>query len=752
MDDAWSSFRKSTYSLVIGIGTYRDESFRDLRSAQEDASKLLAVLTRGDKCGVPPGNTEVLAGEVDREAVLAALDRLSARATGAHVVLLYFAGHGIKGPRGTNYLCLSDTQRDDLDRTAISEGQLQNLLAAFTARRVVVVLDCCGSGAFGEASRDYLRARGDAQARVILASSARGESAHEDSSSKHGAFTYHLIRALSGQTNLTRKDGVLWLDELWDYLSRMVWTEVLASHDERQTPVKLCAVTEGRTPLAALAGAQGAPPESERDVVRKIVKRRTRALRLTFAGLLFLAFAYYLLAPLALGGVMLNKRIHTERRKSAATWLGRIGWEFLAVGYLGRGVSDPDADEGVALACIHALRDRGGRRCRGKLLDLLVTEDVPSVGPYLQEIGKALAHNAWELPHQELAAVVEQLIGYMETEDRRKVWSGVVALQQFRGWNAQWPDPGERDEESTSIADKERFVEERADKAMRELMARSGEKCIQHPHLPSLTFVYVPGGSFRLGWDRALEHHNPGIDADLEKETVYDGKTVGMHVDGFWIGVCEVTRGEFGRFVRERGYQMRDANGFPIEDVPGWPDPTREEVWKSDWPISYVNWRAAHDFSQWVGARLPTEVEWEKAAKWDPDAKCQRVWPWGNDTGEGRANCDNRVTDEEWTNEEWTDYRNFTSPARSFIEGASPYGCLNMAGNVWEWCYDWYLEDAYYRSDRANLVIPNELQGRPHHVIRGGAYTWGWREARCTHRAHSPASQYTSDTGFRCAL
>jgi len=221
--------------------------------------------------------------------------------------------------------------------------------------------------------------------------------------------------------------------------------------------------------------------------------------------------------------------------------------------------------------------------------------------------------------------------------------------------------------------------------------------------------VVIPAGKFLMG------------SGEEDKQAVASEKPARLiHLDAFAIDILPVTVAQYRAFCVATGHPM------PAEPVWGWHDTH---------PIVNMSWYDADAYCTWTGKRLPTEAEWEKAAR----GADGRLYPWGEAWDPSRGHCLLDAAHEAGT-----------VPVGSYPAGASPYGVLDMAGNVWEWCADWY--DPYY-----NLWGP---QHNPHgpeaghtRVLRGGS----WRCAvpgflRCAYRnfTRGPATWY-NDRGFRCA-
>jgi len=278
-----------------------------------------------------------------------------------------------------------------------------------------------------------------------------------------------------------------------------------------------------------------------------------------------------------------------------------------------------------------------------------------------------------------------------------------------------------------------------------------------------MVMVYVPAGEFEMGntgiqwiWGGSLK------DGDLDLQVFTDeqpGHTV--HLDAFWIDQTEVTVAMFRIFAEATGYETtaeREDWGNPWTEgpmeeewpkVPGadWRHPRGpESSAEDDHPVVQVSWEDAAAYCEWAGGHLPTEAQWEKAARGTDG----RMWPWGNAYEGARGSfCDAQCPIERWKQDSFDDGYPFTAPVGSFPSGASPYGALDMAGNVWEWVADWYDEDYYGDSPAQNPLGPESGTDR---AMRGGAWYDNESWVRCTVRHQNPPWSRCDDVGFRCAI
>src|SRR3569833_3343017 len=165
-----------------------------------------------------------------------------------------------------------------------------------------------------------------------------------------------------------------------------------------------------------------------------------------------------------------------------------------------------------------------------------------------------------------------------------------------------------------------------------------------------------------------------------------------VHLKSFYIDKYEVTNLQYKKFIDETG--RRSPKHFRNRTYP---------QGKVDHPVTFVTWYDAKDYCEWAGKRLPTDEEWEKAAR-GTDA---RTYPWGSDFGIDRANTPQR----------WAQIKQEgdTSPVGAFEKGVSPYGVYDMSGNVWEWTSSWY--EAYPGNKTAS-----ENYGEHYKTLKGGSW------------------------------
>lgn len=260
--------------------------------------------------------------------------------------------------------------------------------------------------------------------------------------------------------------------------------------------------------------------------------------------------------------------------------------------------------------------------------------------------------------------------------------------------------------------------------------------------------AYVAAGEFVLGTS-AAQIETWLKDHPMDKTQYFSDEQpqCRARLDGYWIGRTEVTNRQYSLFVHATGHTAPDY----------WDD-RRVPAGLEDYPVVDVSWEDADAYCRWAGGRLPTETEWEKAAR-GPDG---RIFPWGNDWDSKRCRNFELVSNRIYSAEEdflaawpqWVSGRGFAvftdGPASvgSYQTGVSPYGCLDMAGNVAEWCAG-YSETAYTDYAKGGIKALGKATER---VLRGGSWADGLhRQLRCAFRLNPSPVARNIIFGFRCA-
>jgi serine/threonine-protein kinase len=276
-----------------------------------------------------------------------------------------------------------------------------------------------------------------------------------------------------------------------------------------------------------------------------------------------------------------------------------------------------------------------------------------------------------------------------------------------------------------------------------------------------MVMVYVPAGQFEMGYSEVQVEEILRVYNDGQREWYeVDQPAHTVDLGSFWIDQTEVTNAQFCKFLNKRGNLRQEGISWLepgaghggivyglIEESDGVFTP---KAGYEDYPVIEVSWYGAAAYCAWVNGRLPTEAEWEYAAR-GPDGL---LYPWGNTFDGNLVNYrDASFTFTSRGFEKDTVYNDghaSWAPVGSYPDGASWCGALDMAGNVWEWVNDWFDRDYYARSPVENPQGP--LSGTIR-IGRGGSwYDPRWRVCSGERKGLSPSSYRMHWIGFRCVV
>ncbi len=333
----------------------------------------------------------------------------------------------------------------------------------------------------------------------------------------------------------------------------------------------------------------------------------------------------------------------------------------------------------------------------------------------LQEKQRQAAAQARLQAEEQRKRQVEEQARKAAEEERKRQAAAQARLQAEEQRKKQVEEQARKEAEEARLR-KEQELAEQARRQAEEERKRKEQTITLAPGV-TMEFVRVPAGAFLMGSDPKRDKQ-----AQPDEQPQHT-----VTLDEYRIGKYPVTNRQYQAFVQASGQKAPDH--WENNTIP---------AGKENHPVVYVSWQAASDFCAWAAkisgarVRLPSEAEWEKAARGTDG----RVYPWGDQAPDAqRCNFNNNVND--------------TTPVGKYSpQGDSPYGCADMAGNVWEWAADWYESSYYGKSPASNPTGPASGQYR---VLRGGSWYFNFDVLRSAFRFNVVPARSISYFGFRCA-
>jgi formylglycine-generating enzyme required for sulfatase activity len=702
------------YALIIANTEYTDPGLAQLTAPGQDAKEFARVLDSQEICAF---DDVIILFNESASKVSETIDYFLSSRKPSDLLVLYFSGHGVRDEYGSLYLAVKNTNRERLRSTAIKSDFIREAMDQSRSKRQVLILDCCNSGAFAQGTKAEIGGsvgtasafEGTGYGRVVLTASDSTQFAWEGDrvigeATENSLFTYFLVKGMEGDADVNG-DGRITIDDLYDYAY-----EQIVNITPKQTPGKWSYKQQGEIILRQNIRLEDSKP----------VPLSEDLLAATNS-----SYAYIREGAVSQLELLLKaKNMHLVR--SARLALERIAAEDdsrrvveAAAKVLERNPVKQSEQQKAGTEAQGS--SRTGQLRREKMEQELRFKEEKS------ELEKRL-HEAQEvIDTQQKIKPVEQttsprapvrLFG-IAVATLMILGIGYAAIKFLPGLSKSAPTetsiltnlptevpvaaPGTGQSSPTPTVTP----------ASTAGATPNGTATLQAESTDSkgVEMVLVPAGDFSMGSDTS--------DALDEKpaHTVF--------LDGYYIEKFEVTNAQYKACV-EAG--KCDPPKHPYF-FPGSPSKIYYGNSQYDnYPVIYVDWNRAKTYCEWRGASLPTEAQWEKAARGGTD---ERIYPWGNNLECRQANYLKCV--------------NHTSEVRSYSDGKSPYGAYDMAGNVLEWVADWYSANYYENLFSSNPTGPISGQSR---VVRGGS--WTKYDVRVSNRVGVAPNSATFDIGFRC--
>jgi len=709
----------SRFALVIANTEYQDASFAKLTAPGRDAEEFAHVLREPDLAAFD--DVQVLLNEGEGK-IRRSIARFFVGRKRDDLLLLYFSGHGLRNDQGQLFLAVNDTEISILEATSIRAEFLTSAMNNSRSQRQLLILDCCNSGAFAHGSKSVSAVgksmgiaaafEGSGFGRVVLTATDATQYAWEGDKvigdTEKSVFTHFLIEGLKGDAD-RNGDGRIDVDELYDFAYEQV-----VRRTPKQTPGKWSYKQQGDIILRDNLTIRDVKPVSLPPELVELLSHPNPGVR--ELGIRDL--------------VKLLEGVHLGLARAAQEKLSEVA----------------ASDDSLTL-----------QRSAGDALSahrLKLTENAPlEVSKKNVEQFEERSVQKKESPKPIGSKLEKQVFTSLipvKAIPWRKVGgiAGVLAFVALFAWGGigLWNGltsnvPAELTLQSATVQTVMRTLQPAATQTSRPVKTNTPPSTTTTiPLVPTSEFgigstmtgedgmnlLYVPAGEFKMGSEAGGSDERP-------VHTVF--------LDAFWIDQTEVTNAMYSKCV---------AVGV-CQDLITKSSKTHVSYYRkaefNNYPVIFVSWNLANKYCEWADRRLPSEAEWEKAARGDDG----RIYPWGS-------------ADPNYSLLNYNGFFKDTTEVGQFPSGASPYGALDMEGNVREWVNDWYSDTYYAISPPSNPLGPvsgtyRVLRGTLWSIItetRGNEYISYIfnvsQDFSSYERFWDSPSTALNNIGFRCAM
>jgi formylglycine-generating enzyme required for sulfatase activity len=709
----------SKFALVIANTDYQDKSLAKLTAPGKDAQEFARILREPELAGFD--DVQVLMNESEAK-TRRAIARFFAERKPADLLLLYFSGHGVRSEQGQLFLAANDTEISILEATGVPSEFITRSMNNSRSQRQLLILDCCNSGAFAHGAKSTSalgKSMGMAEAfegngfgRIVLTATDATQYAWEGDKvigdTQNSVFTHFLIEGLNGAADHDG-DGKITVDELYDYAYEQV-----VRRTPKQTPGKWSYKQQGEIYLRENLKPRDVKPVSlPVDTVELLTSSSTRSRNLGIQDLTELLDGKH--PGLA--------RAAEEKLRATAADDDSLS--------LRKTASDILTNHGLSLEQPAVSRNDIPTLTPTLIptpTPTLIPTPTPTLIPTLTPTPIATSHLKSVQPQGRIAnptydapRVEPRKEKPIPKPEQKKpagnsfpIAFGSLGLLLIVGLliagifiTAKWLSPA-TPTQAPVVTD-----------------APTDSPAATEP--PAATFTPTPDtGSFILS-DNVTMMYVPAGTFSMGSEISSDEKPIhSVDLSAYYIDKFEVTNAAYKRCV-DAGVcdPPKKSSSYTRSSYYG-------DAKYDEYPVISVDWNMANKYCTWRDARLPTEAEWEKAARGSDG----RTYPWGEDIICDKANYSGCVGD--------------TAKVGSYLGGVSPYGLYDMAGNVWEWVNDYYQGD-YYATLGDGASNPQGPTSGDSRVLRGGSwFSYGY-DVRSAYRNWYYPSYTLSYFGFRCS-